>query len=57
MAESESINKIFAQYDQKRENAAKKRLARIDEVYKKVPRIKEIDEEINMRGMKNVQNI
>lgn len=57
MADSETINKIFAQYDQKRENAAKKRLERINEVYARVPRIKEIDDEINMRGMKNVQNI
>lgn len=57
MADNEAVNKIFAQYDEKRENAARQRQERIREVYEKVPRIREIDEEINLRGMKNVQNI
>lgn len=50
-------SRVFARYEEKRQNAAQLRRARIDDVYKKVPRIKEIDNEINMRGMKNVQNI
>ncbi len=50
-------SKVFAQYEEKRENAARRRRARIDSVYDEIPRIKEIDAEMNMRGMKNVQNI
>ncbi len=57
MPDSEAINKIFSRYEEKRELAANKRRQRIDGVYKSVPRIKEIDNEINMRGMRNVQNI
>lgn len=57
MADNELINKIFARYEEKRQNAIKERRERINEVYSKVPRIREIDSEINARGMKNVNNI
>lgn len=57
MADSEIVSKIFELYDQKREKSAKERRLRIDEVYRRVPRIEEIDREINIRGMQNVQNI
>ena len=52
-----SAEEIFLKYEEKRENAAKRRQQKIDDVYKLVPRIREIDSEINVIGMKNVQNI
>lgn len=57
MEENEALNKIFQKYEAKRENASAKRRHRIDEVYRLVPRIREIDNEINKRGMNNVNNI
>lgn len=57
MADFEGVDRIFEIYEKKRERAAQKRRAKIDEVYKKVPRIEEIDKEINLRGIENVKSI
>lgn len=57
MADNDLVSRIFQMYDEKRENASKKRRERIEEVYSKIPRIREIDNEINVRGINNVNNI
>lgn len=48
---------IFAQYEDARTRAANERKKRVEEVYAKVPRIKEIDEEIFTAGYDNMKNI
>lgn len=57
MADSLTVNKIFNEYEELRQKASNERRQRIDEVYKKVPRIKEIDDEIYSLGLKNMQSI
>lgn len=57
MADSATVNKIFNEYEELRQKAANERKQRIDEVYKKVPRIKEIDDEIYLFGLNNMQSI
>lgn len=57
MADSATINKIFNEYEELRQRAANERRQRIDEVYKKVPRICEIDDEIYLLGLSNMQSI
>lgn len=57
MADSATINKIFNEYEELRQRAANERRQRIDEVYKKVPRICEIDDEIYLLGLNNMQSI
>ncbi len=57
MADSAAVNKIFNEYDELRQKASNERRLRIDKVYKDVPRIKEIDEEIYSLGFNNMQNI
>ena len=52
-----SAEEIFIKYEEKRENAARKRRENIEKVYNLVPRVREIDKEINVFGMQNVQNI
>lgn len=52
-----SAEEIFIKYEEKRENAARKRSENIEKVYNLVPRIREIDKEINIFGIQNVQNI
>ena len=52
-----SAEEIFIKYEEKREAAARKRSENIERVYKLVPRIREIDKEINIFGIQNVQNI
>lgn len=57
MADSATVNKIFNEYDELRQRAANERRQRIDEVYKKIPRICEIDDEIYSLGLSNMQSI
>ena len=57
MADSASVNKIFNEYSELRSIAAAKRQEAIDLVYNSLPRVKEIDEEMNRLGMENVKNI
>ena len=57
MADSASVNKIFNEYSELRSIAAAKRQEAIDFVYNSLPRVKEIDEEMNRLGMENVKNI
>lgn len=57
MADSITVNKIFNKYEELRTKASNERRLRIDEVYKKLPRIKEIDDEIYSLGFSNMQNI
>ncbi len=48
---------IFAEYEDLRTRAAQERKKRVEEVYDKVPRIKEIDEKIFSAGYNNMKNI
>lgn len=57
MADSVTLNKIFNEYEELRTKAANERGKRIEDVYKKVPRIKEIDDKIYSLGFGNMQNI
>lgn len=57
MADSEAVNRIFEKYEEKRVKAAIERNERIEEIYLKFPRIKEIEDEINLLGIRNVKNI
>lgn len=57
MADEKIINKIMNEYDNLRVVAAADRKKRINEVYEKFPRIKEIDKEIFKRGTENMNNI
>ncbi len=57
MADERIVNKIMAEYERLREKAANERKSRIALVYKKLPRVKEIDAEITRRGAENVKNI
>ena len=57
MADEKVINKIMAEYESLRMKAANERKKRIEIVYAKLPRIKEIEAEINERGIKNIKNI
>ena len=57
MADEKIINKIMSEYERLRTKAAEERQKRIALVHAKLPRIKEIENEINERGIKNVQNI
>lgn len=52
-----TVNKIFNEYEDLRTKASNERKLRIDNVYKKIPRIKEIDEEIYSAGFSNMKNI
>ncbi len=57
MADSVTVNKIFNNYEELRTKASNERRIRVDEVYKKLPRIKEIDDEIYSLGFGNMRNI
>ena len=57
MADSAVINKIFGEYEGLRMKADAERKRRINEVYEKFPRIKEIDKEIDNLGADNVISI
>ena len=57
MADSAVINKIFGEYEGLRMKADAERKRRINEVYEKFPRIKEIDKEIYNLGADNVISI
>lgn len=57
MADERLVNKIISEYEELRTNAANDRKRRIDEVYKKYPKIEEIDREIFKRGFENTNNI
>ena len=57
MADNEIVSKIFSEYEELRNKASNDRQRRIDEVYGKLPRIKEIDEEIYRAGFENMKNI
>ncbi len=57
MADNAAIKKIFGEYEELRIKASNDRQSRINDVYKKFPRIKEIDEEIYRYGMENAVNI
>lgn len=52
-----AAEKVFEKYREKRERAERERRERVDAVYRALPRIREIDSEINLRGMENVRNI
>lgn len=57
MAYNDIVNKIFGEYEDLRAKAANEREKRIKDVYEKFPRIKEIDDEIYMLGVKNTSGI
>lgn len=57
MADSVTVNKILNEYEELRTKADNERRLRIDMVYEKVPRIKEIDDKIYSLGFSNMQNI
>lgn len=51
------INKIMNEYEQLRTKNAADRKKRMEEVYEKFPRIREIDAEIFKKGLENTNNI
>lgn len=51
------IDKILEEYEEYRTASEIQRKARISEIYKKIPRIEEIDKEIFKLGSENIQNI
>lgn len=57
MADSASINKIFSEYNELSQLAAEKRDKKIEDTYKKYPKLKEFDDEMNRLGMENIKNI
>ena len=57
MADEKIVNKIMAEYESLRTKAAEERKKRIAIVHAKLPRIKEIEKEINERGINNIKNI
>jgi len=48
------LNKILTEYQKKRDTAFKDYLLRREQVYKKIPRIREIDEEISSIGIEKI---
>lgn len=57
MADSFTVNRIFNEYEDLRSKASNERRLRIEKIYQKVPRIKEIDDEIYSAGFENMQSI
>ena len=57
MADERVIKKILSEYESLRIAAASERKQRIENVYKNIPEIKEIDNEINRLGFQNMNNI
>lgn len=58
MYHDESVyTKLLAEYDALRAKADAERLERIDAVYERLPRIREIDDEIYRLGTENIKNI
>ncbi|MCX7714784.1 MAG: ATP-binding protein [Clostridia bacterium] len=53
----QTFNKILAEYEQIRAKNEALRQNRIKEVYTRIPRIEEIDDEINRMGFSNIQKI
>ena len=57
MVKEEIKSRIFAEYEKSRQEAESRRALVVDEINKKFPRLKEIDNEINMLGLKNMKRI
>lgn len=55
--EQEALKKIFAEYDEDRQLARKKRDLRVQKVFEQVPELSEIDEQITALGLANFKNI
>ena len=57
MPDSEVLARVKAEYEEKRNRADSERRYRISEIYKKFPRIEEIEEEFKRLGMENLRRI